>query len=154
MLCGTVNCTYNAIISSQPILARALIQMSKNAIKGNFCYSEEILKVGNMSRNMKGIGFESSLTKKRKISYKKFVLPEKKYEFQIVGHMSQPHARHVYPQHRGYKRCHHCGRSGHIRLYCYKLYGYPHIVNQDSRKKMARRFKKRRNGNQKQLSIV
>ncbi|MCI72375.1 gag-pol polyprotein, partial [Trifolium medium] len=22
-------------------------------------------------------------------------------------------------------RCHYCGRKGHIRPYCYKLYGYP-----------------------------
>ncbi|MCH89304.1 gag-protease polyprotein [Trifolium medium] len=31
-----------------------------------------------------------------------------------------------YPQHRGYKnlRCHHCGRYGHIRPQCFKLYGY------------------------------
>ncbi|CAJ2641400.1 unnamed protein product [Trifolium pratense] len=29
-------------------------------------------------------------------------------------------------------RCHHCGRKGHIRPYCYKLYGYPSEVPQES----------------------
>ncbi|CAJ2637520.1 unnamed protein product [Trifolium pratense] len=29
-------------------------------------------------------------------------------------------------------RCHHCGRKGHIRPYCYKLYGYPSEIPQES----------------------
>ncbi|CAJ2665853.1 unnamed protein product [Trifolium pratense] len=29
-------------------------------------------------------------------------------------------------------RCHHCGKKGHIRPYCYKLYGYPSEAPQES----------------------
>lgn len=52
----------------------------------------EILEVGKMSRNLNGIGFESNMNKKMKIPYKKFVLPKKKTEFQMLDHMPQHHA--------------------------------------------------------------
>lgn len=51
---------------------------------------DEILEVGKMSKNMKGIGFGSSMSKKRKFSAKNFVLPKKKIEFQMLDLMSQP----------------------------------------------------------------
>lgn len=47
----------------------------------------------------------------------------------MKDHMSQHHVQHVFRHHKGnknsYKRCHHYGRYGHIRNFCYKLYGYP-----------------------------
>jgi len=47
----------------------------------------------------------------------------------MLDHMSQHHVRHMNLQPRNKKKspriCHHCGRYGHIRSYCYKLYGYP-----------------------------
>lgn len=46
-----------------------------------------------------------------------------------MNHVSQDRVRYVYPQQRGYKkyakRCHFCGRYGHIRHFLYRLYGYP-----------------------------
>jgi len=79
---------------------------------------------------MKGIGFDyGTVNKEIKIPTKKFVSPKKKTEFVMLDHMSQHPVRHLNPQPRNKKKspwiCHHCGRYGHIRPYCYKLYGYP-----------------------------
>ncbi|MCH79544.1 gag-protease polyprotein [Trifolium medium] len=42
----------------------------------------------------------------------------------VSGGLSQHHAPH--PKSRLYNwTCHHCGRKGHIRPFCYRLYGYP-----------------------------
>lgn len=50
----------------------------------------EILEVGKMSRNMKGIGFDyNSMNKEINIHTKKFVPSEKKIDFLMVDHMSQ-----------------------------------------------------------------
>ncbi len=91
---------------------------------------DEILQVGKSSGNMKGIGFDYGIVNKEiKISTKKFVSPEKKTEFVMLDHMSQHPVRHLNPQPRNKKKppwiFHNCGRDGHIRPYCYKLYGYP-----------------------------
>lgn len=58
---------------------------------------DEILEVGKMSRNLKGIGFESNVNKKGKIPFKKVVLSKKKTEFQMMDHMSRRHDQYVYP---------------------------------------------------------
>ena len=91
---------------------------------------DEILQVGMIFGNKKGIGFDyGTVNKEIKIPTKKFVPPKKKTEFVMLDHMSQHPVRHLNPQPRNKKKspwiCHHCGRSGHIRPYCYKLYGYP-----------------------------
>lgn len=71
---------------------------------------------------------------------KKVEFPTKlKIEFQMLDHMSQHRARHVYPQHMDFensaKRCHHCGRCSHIIPFCYKLYGYPWYYSQPKSKR-------------------
>jgi len=47
----------------------------------------------------------------------------------MLDHMPQHLVRHLNPKPRNNKKspwiCHHCGRYGHIRPYCYKLYRYP-----------------------------
>ncbi|KAK2359745.1 hypothetical protein QL285_085090 [Trifolium repens] len=91
---------------------------------------DEILQAGKTSGNMKGIGFDNgTMNNEIKIPTKKFVSPVKKTEFIMLDHMSQHPTRHLNPQSRNKKksswRCHHCGRYGHIRPFCYKLYGYP-----------------------------
>lgn len=53
----------------------------------------EILKVGKMSKNMKGVGFDyNSMNKGVKIPNKKFVSPKKKTDFFMKDHISQHHA--------------------------------------------------------------
>ena len=57
---------------------------------------------------------------------------------QVLPHMA-PHRQRrqnprFIPRHKSkYRswRCHHCGRKGHIRPYCYKLYGYPNETIQE-----------------------
>lgn len=85
--------------------------------------------------------------------------PTKKIGFQMLDHMSQHRARHVYPQHRGIKnsikRCHHCGRCGHIRLFCYNLYGSPQYYSHPkSKKRKRRKLKLRKCRNSRNLSNV
>lgn len=80
---------------------------------------DEILEVGKICRNLKGIGFEyNSMSQETKVPIKNFVPLMKKTEFLMVDHMSQQPTRHMYPQYIGYKnsfwRCHHCGRYGMI----------------------------------------
>lgn len=58
---------------------------------------DEILEVGKMSRNLKGIWFDPRSMIKKDINHpKNIVPPENKTEFQVLNHMSQPHAQHVY----------------------------------------------------------
>ncbi|GAU50915.1 hypothetical protein TSUD_411150, partial [Trifolium subterraneum] len=42
----------------------------------------------------------------------------------VPQHPTQHHDNSYYKKHRPW-RCHYCGRKGHIRPFCYKLYGYP-----------------------------
>lgn len=60
---------------------------------------DEILDVGNMSRNMKGIRFDYNFMNKGiQIPTKKFVSPENKTKFMMNDHMSQHPVQHMYPQ--------------------------------------------------------
>lgn len=74
------------------------------------------------------------MIKETKYPIKKFVPLGKKIEFLMVDHMSQQPARHMYSLYRGKKissyKCNHYGRYGHIRSYCYRLYGYPQPYSQ------------------------
>ncbi|GAU42103.1 hypothetical protein TSUD_134870 [Trifolium subterraneum] len=42
----------------------------------------------------------------------------------VPQHPTQHHGNFYYKKHHPW-RCHYCGRKGHIRPFCYKLYGYP-----------------------------
>lgn len=104
----------------------------------------EILKVWKMYRNYKGMGFKSnSKNKEVKVLYKKFIPPKKKSEFLMVDHMSQQPATHVNPYCKGSKNfeksCHNCGRYGHIRPYCFRLYGCPQLWRPPKPKKKVKK---------------
>ena len=100
----------------------------------------EILEEGEKGRSMKGIGFNYKNTNPESQSTKMdFVAPKKQTEFkqtdfQMSNPKSQHVVQHVNTQVRSFKnatwRCHYCGRFGHIRPYCFKLYGYPQIQAQ------------------------
>lgn len=59
----------------------------------------------------------------------------------MKDHVSQHPAQYMYPQYKGNNnsslRCHHYERYGHIRTFCYRLYGYPqsHCQSRLNRKK-------------------
>lgn len=96
---------------------------------------DEILEVGNMSNDVKGIGFDyNSMSKEAKFPTKKFSPLKKKTKVLILDHMSQHPAQHMYPHYgRNNKsswKYHHCGIYGNITPYFYILYGYPHPYSQ------------------------
>lgn len=104
-------------------------------LNNSFGMLDEILEVRNMSGNIKEIGVDySSMNKNIKIPFKMFVPPKKKIEFRMKDHMSQYSALHMGPLYRRIKnsswRCHHYGRYGHIRPYCYNIDGYSQSFNQ------------------------
>ncbi|CAJ2657156.1 unnamed protein product [Trifolium pratense] len=47
----------------------------------------------------------------------------------VSGGLSQHHVGHSKPRLYNWM-CHHCGRKGHIRPFCYRLHGYPRRVHQ------------------------
>ncbi|KAI5436125.1 hypothetical protein KIW84_022538 [Lathyrus oleraceus] len=84
---------------------------------------EEILKVGQKSGIMSGLGFAKKSPSELKRS---------KAEVQKFKQKSQPmsqHQRTRMSNHQKKKfqrwRCHYCGRFGHIKPFCYRLHGYP-----------------------------
>jgi hypothetical protein len=111
---------------------------------------DEILQVGKTSGNMKGIGFDyGTMNKEIKNPTKKFVPPKKKTEFVMLDQMPQHPVRHLNPQPRNKKKspwiCHHFGKKGHIRSFCFKLYGYPQPMS--NQRSVVRLLKLGKNGN-------
>jgi hypothetical protein len=84
---------------------------------------EEILKVGQKSGTMSGLGFVKKSSAELKRS---------KAEVQKIKQKSQPMSQHqgnrrINHQKKKFQRwrCHYCGRFGHIKPFCYRLHGYP-----------------------------
>jgi len=93
---------------------------------------DEILQVGKGSKDYTGIRFNSQSLYKQCETFKKvFVSPKSKTELIMSDNISK---HLVNSQKRHYKakfvpwKCHYCGRNGHIRPYCFELYGYPKQV--------------------------
>lgn len=84
---------------------------------------DEVLGVGNMPRDIKEIRYNYELTN----SKNKFVSPIKKIEFIMSDSKSHHRVRHDIQNFNVYVGsswvCHYYGRQGHIRHYCYKVYG-------------------------------
>lgn len=102
---------------------------------------------------------KKAINKKVKIPFKKFVSPKKNIGFLIKDHMSQHPDQQVYPHNKGnnnsYRRCHLFGRYGHIRPFCYKLYGFPQSYSHLRPKKIkGRKLKQIKYGNPRELSSV
>ena len=90
---------------------------------------DEILQIGKNAGDVKGLGYDNQVVmKKGKMPAMKFVQPKRKQEQKMSGQMSQHQKRHQNDC-SGSKtqrwRCHYCGRFGHIKPFCYRLYGYP-----------------------------
>jgi len=89
---------------------------------------EEILEGQNQGKP-KAIGFDyRALNKQQQNQDKKFFPVVGTYDTTMSKPMSQHPKEHQSSKSKGISRplrCHNCGRCGHIRPYCYKLYGYP-----------------------------
>lgn len=62
-----------------------------------------------------------------------FISPKREPEPIMSKHLTQHHARHHNTQIGGKLfrwRCHYCGKYGHIKPFCFKLYGYPRYPTQ------------------------
>lgn len=112
-------------------LTRKLESMTKSIrmLNNGSDMLDEILLVGKGSKNFTRVGFNSqSLNKQGETSKKVFVSPESKTEFIMTNNMYKDP---VYLQKKQNKakfapwKCHYCGRNGHIKPYCFELYGYP-----------------------------
>jgi hypothetical protein len=90
---------------------------------------DEILQVGKGAGNLKGICFNYQYQNKQgKTPVTKFIPPERKYEPMMSEQMLQHLAIHQETQTKVMFlpwKCHYCGKYGHIKPFCYILYGYP-----------------------------
>ena len=93
---------------------------------------DEILQTEKNAENVRGLGYAYQTVKNRGENPEvKFVPPKKEQEKDMSNHMFQHHQRHQKRYNRDSNqkwRCAHCGRLGHLKPYCYKLYGYPKFV--------------------------
>jgi chromosome segregation ATPase len=82
---------------------------------------EEILKVGQQSGTKSGLGFGKRAEHKRpKARVQKFKQMSKPMS-QHRGARMNDHQKRIFQN----LRCHHCGRLGHIKAFCYWIHGFP-----------------------------
>jgi hypothetical protein len=121
--------TISSLNDEVSLLTSKLDDMSKSVRMLNNG-TQETLQVGKNVGDVKGIVLNyQSPNKQGKTPVTKFITSQRKYDLTMSRHMSQHPIKHLNPQPRNKKksswRCHYCGRHGHIRPYCYRLYGYP-----------------------------
>jgi hypothetical protein len=89
---------------------------------------DEILE-GQNQEKPKAIGYDyRSLNKRQQNKENKFVPAENEFDPTTVKPMLKHSPKHHASTPRRRSRrwvCHHCGRKGHIRPFCFKLHGYP-----------------------------
>jgi hypothetical protein len=105
---------------------------------------DEILMVGKHAGDSTGIGYEHY---QNEDSETKFVSAEKKstmwthhtphqkpsHKGKFTGTMWAHSTPHHKSSHKGKFtswKCHYCGKNGHLKPFCYKLYGYPKKIPQ------------------------
>ena len=84
---------------------------------------DEILKVGKHAGDSSGVGFKNKHHSKN--TNTKFVPAQKKPDPGRMWTHHTPHQRPAGKEKFNAWRCHYCGKNGHIKPFCYKLYGYP-----------------------------
>src|ERR1044072_3569550 len=101
---------------------------------------DNLLEASKKGRSKKGNDFDyNPINEEGQKPKSKVVTPEEKSEFVQINDfqknikMSQHVVQHVSPSVRSSKQstwvCHYCGRFGHLRPYCYRLYGYPKVTS-------------------------
>jgi hypothetical protein len=92
---------------------------------------------------LKGLGYDNQVVmNKGKGDAMNFVHPKRKHEENMSTQMSQHQDDYSGSKTQQWK-CHHYGRFGHIKPYCYKLYGYPKPASQPRRKQTIVKAKKK-----------
>src|SRR3954464_7201440 len=116
--------TISELNSEIIMLQSKLDQMSKyvKMLNSGSDMLEEILQIGKSSGDMSGIGFVG--TKKHSQDGNR-VKPETEVLNPMSKHVTQHHEKSEMKRKFQRWRCHYCGRFGHIKPFCFILYGYP-----------------------------
>ena len=96
---------------------------------------DKILQTGLITGAKSGIGYHKPKAESSYTGYKPQAKPKcsnSKSSPKMSHHMS-PHQKRKQQKGKHQRwRCHYCGKFGHSRPFCYKLYGYPTPVHQQT----------------------
>jgi hypothetical protein len=84
---------------------------------------DEILMIGKHANDVTGIGYEKNYS--NEVPETKFVPAQKKPDMSMMWPHPTPHQKPALKGKFVAWKCHYCGKNGHIKPFCYKLYGYP-----------------------------
>ncbi|WJX89653.1 hypothetical protein P8452_71632 [Trifolium repens] len=82
----------------------------------------EILSIRNHANDPTGVGY--GVTYNNETLESTFVPARNRSDFKMLPHPA-PHQKPVNKRKSTSLKCHYCGKYGHIKSFCYKLYGYP-----------------------------
>ncbi|KAK2456170.1 gag-protease polyprotein [Trifolium repens] len=82
----------------------------------------EILSIRNHVNDPTGVGY--GVTYNNETLESTFVPARNRSDFKMLPHPA-PHQKPVNKRKSTSLKCHYCGKYGHIKSFCYKLYGYP-----------------------------
>ncbi|XP_045792050.1 uncharacterized protein LOC123886812 [Trifolium pratense] len=94
---------------------------------------EEILEKNVRKPKHIGLSYENVNKHRGYNSDLMYTHPKETQSTRMLRKTLQHPKQHHETRYKGKRRswiCHHCGRKGHIRPFCYKLYGYPNINSQ------------------------
>ncbi|KAK2402491.1 cysteine-rich RECEPTOR kinase [Trifolium repens] len=83
----------------------------------------EILSIRNHLNDPTGLGYEKTDSKETHQS--NFIPAQKGFDNEMMLPHPAPHQTHAHKKKSTTVKCHYCGKNGHSKSCCYKLYGYP-----------------------------
>jgi hypothetical protein len=83
----------------------------------------EVLNIRNHLDDPTGVGYGKTYSKETLQS--NFVPAQKGFDIEMMLPHPAPHQTHVHKKKFTTEECHYCGKNGHSKPSCYKLYGYP-----------------------------
>lgn len=83
----------------------------------------EILSIRNHLDDPTGVGYGKTYSKETLQS--SFAPAQKGFDIEMMLPHPAPHQRHTHKKKSTAIKCHYCGKNGHKKSSCYKLYGYP-----------------------------
>jgi DNA-binding protein YbaB len=83
----------------------------------------EILNIRNHLDDPTGVGYGKTYNKETLQS--SFVPAQKGFDTEMMLPHPAPHQRHTHRKKSTAIKCHYCGKNGHKKSSCYKLYGHP-----------------------------
>ncbi|KAK2376831.1 gag-protease polyprotein [Trifolium repens] len=105
------------VTSNLEIMTKSVRMLSTGTKKLN-----EILSIRNHANDPTGVGCEVIYNNETLES--NFVPAQNRSDLKMLPHPA-PHQKPVNKRRSTSLKCHYCGKYGHIKSFCYKLYGYP-----------------------------